>query len=97
MNDIDKFYFKYGLSVFYIPEHMRHGLIDYVDNGAPAGDFLTAIICNDLKKAVMYADEINLQNIPAYVNYFYNYAPLDCWGSKSAMDKWIAKKSMERG
>ncbi len=90
------FYFKCGLTQMVIPEYMRHGLTDYVNDGVPPGQFLAAIICNDLKAAVMYADDTNLENIPAYVNFFYNHAPMPCWGSKQAMDSWIAKKLLER-
>jgi hypothetical protein len=93
MDEFNKFRFR----EFFVPEYMRPALIDYVNDGVPPGDFLKAIICNDLKEAVGRADDINVCNIPAYVNYFYNHAPHSCWGSKSAMDSWVGKKLQERG
>jgi len=87
---------KYEFFGFVIPEYMRDGIAMYIKYGVDPGSFLTAVICNDLKNAVGQADEINLKNIPAYVNYFYNHAPIDCWGSKAAMNGWIGKKLQER-
>jgi len=75
-----------------IPVYMREPLKAYVNDHRQPGNFLTEIICNNLKEAVMYADDVNIQNIPAYVNYFYNHAPHDCWGSKEKMKAWVTKK-----
>lgn len=85
----DKFTFPSGYQIFEVPEYMRDSLEEYVQLGRPVGDFLTAVICNDLKEAVMYADDNNIAQLPAYANYFYNYAPRECWGSRAAMERWI--------
>ena len=61
----------------------------YVVDRLPPGDFLTAVICNDLKEAVGRADDDNLANLVAFVSYFYNEAPSSCWGSKAKMDAWL--------
>ena len=76
---------------FFIPEYMESGVNDYVSMGLGQGSFLKAIICNDLKAAVMAADHVNMRNIPAYVEYFYNHAPFECWGSNEKYDAWVAK------
>jgi len=75
-----------------IPAHMLDSLLAYVDDRRPVGHFLTAIICNDLKEAVNCADDENLRNLPAYVGYLYNEAPMICWGSKEKMYKWLAER-----
>jgi len=81
----DKFKFR----EFFIPGYMREGIEEYVQLGTEPGDFLGAVISNNLKAAVLYADDINIANLPAYVNYFYNYAPIDCWGSEAEMERWV--------
>jgi len=78
-------------SMFWIPDYMEDGIENYINYGLEPGGFLTAIICNDLKSAVMRADGQNIGNIPAYVAYFYNHAPIDCWGSYDLMVKWCEK------
>ena len=37
-----------------------------------------------------------MANIPAYVGYFYNEAPSNCWGSSELMGAWMNHKQMER-
>ena len=76
---------------FYIYDHMMLSIRKYIENRSQCGDFLSAVICNDLKKAVSFADETNLRNLPAYVGYFYNEAPSACWGSPKKMKEWLKK------
>ena len=42
-----------------IPDHMHGAVIRYVEDGIEPGGFLEAVLCNDLKGAVMRADAIN--------------------------------------
>ena len=81
---------------FYIPERMMGGIKRYITHGIPPGSFLTAIICNNLTEAVARADDENMQNLPAYANYFYWEVPGNAWGSKEKMDAWMAWKERER-
>lgn len=77
---------------FHIPEHMEEGIALYVQEHIRPSDFLCAVICNDLKEAVARADDENMQNLPAFVDYFYNNTPAECWGSKKKMDEWLKKR-----
>ena len=77
---------------FYIRDDMLLAIRRYIEHGIPPGDFLQAVICNDLKEACGRADEENLENLPAYVAYFYNNAPGGCWGSKGRMQDWVAHR-----
>jgi hypothetical protein len=74
-----------------IPEHMHGGLRRYIENGILPGSFLTAVLTNDLKNAIGFADHINLWNIPRYVSFLYNYAPSGCWGSPAKVQSWVEK------
>jgi len=79
----------YGFRKWYIPDRMMGGIRRYIDEKIKPGEFLTAVICNDLAEAVGQADDENINNLPAYVSYFYNLAPAICHGSKKKMDEWL--------
>ena len=79
----------YRFREFYIPEHMMGGIRRYIDHGMLPGGFLQAVISNDLEWACARADDESLKNLPAFVAYFYNEAPSDCWGSHQKMKYWI--------
>ena len=81
----------YRFQGFYIPPRMMGAIERYVDHGISPGDFLTAVICNDLAGAVGRADEENMANLPAYVSYFYNEVSGECWGSIKKMVAWTEK------
>jgi len=80
----------YKFQKYHIPERMMPAIKRYIDNRQKPGDFLQAVISNNLKEAVWYADDDNIYNLPAYVGYFHNEAPSTCWGSKEKMDKWLS-------
>jgi hypothetical protein len=72
-----------------IPERMRGGIIRYVLNGIEPGDFLCAVIRNNLAAAVGRADEENVRLLPEYVKFFYNFTPSNCWGTPEIYDAWL--------
>ena len=74
-----------------IPERMRGAISRYIELGIAPGDFLSAVICNNLSEAVGRADDENIELLPQYVAYFYNEAPEECWGSQEKMQAWIKK------
>lgn len=78
-----------------IPEDMRQDMKRYVLEGRETGDFLTAVICNDLRQAVSRADLKNLPLLQTYVRWFYSVAPSDCSGSVQHMRDWIASVKRE--
>ena len=82
----------YRFQKYYIPARMGPGITRYVERGIIPGDFLQAVIQNNLQNACGRADDENMANLPAYVGYFYNEAPADCWGSVGAMEKWSELK-----
>ena len=60
----------------------------YIETGRPLGDFLTAVVQNDLSRAVSHGDLDNLRNLPALSAFLYNKAPMGCWGSPEKMIEW---------
>ena len=81
---------SYKFREFYIPERMMPAIERYVKERVAPGDFLQAVISNDLRLACAYADEENLRNLPAFIAYFYNETPSGCWGSREKMIEWIS-------
>lgn len=72
-----------------IPEGCREGLIRYVIHGIHPGQFLTALLTNDLREAFARADHENTAAMAAWVGFLYNHAPGQCWGSPEKMKSWI--------
>lgn len=86
----------YSYRGFTIPIHMLQALNRYLYQGIMPGDFLRAVICNDLFLSVGRADDHNVVNLPAYVAYLYNNAPGKSWGSEKIMQDWIRGQEINR-
>ena len=59
----------------------------HVENGAPCGDFVTAVLANDLS-AVAKADDQNLADIVEIFQYVHNELPANCHGSPEMVSMW---------
>lgn len=88
---------SYQFRQFAIPDHMMAGLARYIEHGSSVGDFLTAVLENDLSEACARADNENLANLPAYAAYLYNEAPPQCHGSREKVRAWIKQFSVAAG
>lgn len=71
-----------------LPGHMTDGLTHYILHGVKPGSFLCAVLCNDLKEAVVRADEVNRQRLLDYVHFLVQWTGPDIWGSKEAFETW---------
>lgn len=90
MHDIErKVIFECGGKVYRIPGHMIDGLLSYIEDRIPQGSFLTAVLENKLVEAAHQADNQNMNALPAYANFLYNYAPRACWGSPEKVKAWL--------
>jgi len=78
-----------------IPAYMHEGLVSYIEQGRPPGDFLMSVFKNDLMNTYAHADGTNLRNVVAYVMYLYNYCPSTCFGSAQNVKDWIAQGGLE--
>ena len=63
----------------------------YVFDKIKPGGFLTAILTNDLKEAMGRADSTNRRRVFEYVEWLYNQAPHNCWGSPERVSEWLSK------
>ena len=78
-----------------LPPHLQGGVVRYIEQGTPPGDFLTAVITNNLRLAVGHADDISLAALPEIVRFFHNESPSGCWGTPEKMKLWMKKKGAE--
>jgi hypothetical protein len=67
----------------------------YADDGVPTGDFLYAVLTNNLVDSIGRADRENLAALPEIVNYIYNNIPGRSWGSPEKVDSWLKEKYEE--
>ena len=72
-----------------LPPHLQGGVQRYIEQGVPPGDFLTAVITNDLFLAISHADSTSLAALPDIVRFFYNESPSRCWGTPEKMKTWM--------
>jgi hypothetical protein len=68
----------------------------YALDGRPPGDFLIAVLSNDLKEAFGRADTNNAENMHAVLRYCYNHIPAACWGSPEKVKAWLDFKRQQR-
>ena len=71
-------------------QNIKEAIDRYVSVGCPVGDFLTAVLSNDLMDALGRADNDNRDSIFDICSYIYNNIPASCHGSRKAVKDWIA-------
>jgi len=81
---------------FRIRPEMVKALVDYSERGVPVGDFLRAVLSNNLIDACGWADIDNLRNLPAFAVFVRWEIPAICHGSIQRIDDWIERKRIER-
>lgn len=86
---------EHGLRKLSIPPHMHAAIRTHVIDRQPVGDFLTAVLSNDLKESVKRADHVNLLALITWVDLLYNYCPTDCWGSPEKVAAWLEGRPNE--
>lgn len=74
-----------------IPPHMWGAVQRYYLHGIPPGNFLTAVLSNDLMEAFGRADDENSDAMRQWVQFLYNYAPRGGHGSPENVRAWMAQ------
>lgn len=88
------FHLQAGLQECGIPDYMHEGMELYILHGKPPGDFLTAVLSNDLREACLRADDVNRWHLHNYVRFLFCYAPFGSWGSEKAFKDWTAQRGL---
>lgn len=81
---------RHHLVECHVPIGLHDGLIDYVVHHTETGSFLDAVLANDLKEACGRADVYNRFALFQIVDWLYNHADSNCWGSRRKVDDWLA-------
>ena len=74
-----------------IPEigHLICSIRAYVTEGRDVGDFLGAVLRNDLTKAISYADDTSMKHLRRIVQLLYCDVPAICWGNEEKVEAWF--------
>jgi hypothetical protein len=80
-----------------LPEHIRPGMKFYLERGVMPGSFLQAVLSNNLMESFRKADHINKHRMYDIVEFLYNDAPYDAWGSPAALAQWVNTGGMDGG
>jgi hypothetical protein len=79
-----------------IPSHTKAALDRYVNERIIPGDFLFAVLSNDLFNAIERADRVNMfMNITAMreiVEYIYTELPSNSWGDRKTVLEYLANR-----
>lgn len=60
----------------------------WAQRAVPTGDFLKAVLSNDLRESFGRADDYNRAVLFDIVRYCYNELPFGCWGSPDKVLSW---------
>lgn len=74
-----------------IKESTIASLLRYRDSRVPTGDFLRAVLENNLSSAFAHADAENMSAMRDIVAFCRNELPSLCWGSPEKVHDWIVK------
>ena len=74
-----------------LPAHMVKSVIGYFEEGYSPGDFLRAILENNLMNACLFADDRNINALPRYMEWLRWHVPGRPyrWGSHEAVQQHL--------
>jgi hypothetical protein len=78
------------LSEYVVPYRLREGLVEYLAARRPTGDFLKAVLSNDLQDAALRADAVSEHYLVPLVRVLVHCAPANAWGSPAIVTAWLA-------
>jgi len=79
-----------------LPRLFIEALDRYVNEGVPTGDFLRAVLENDLMTAFKRATPGNEHHLRPLIDFCFEYLPTCSRGSKMAVRDWIEKAKERR-
>ena len=75
-----------------VPRHTAESLTRYVFDGVPPGQFLEAVLSNDLMESFARADDENTRNIRYLAAFIYNELPGNSHGTLERMVEWMKER-----
>jgi hypothetical protein len=74
-----------------LPDHMQESARKYLEVGCHTGDFLHAVLSNNLVNAYRRADPDNHAAMHQWAQWLVNEVPISCWGSEEKIERHIQK------
>lgn len=74
-----------------VPDYMWPSVERYFVDRIEPGNFLSALLSNDLMGAIGAADDTNQENIVNWCKFLYNYAPSGSYGLPENFRNWLGK------
>jgi len=71
-------------------QDIKDAIDRYVEDKCPTGDFLRAVLSNNLMEAMGRADKDNRRDLFAICSYIHNEIPSVCHGSPEIVKKWLS-------
>ena len=90
--NLDEDSIREALTSSQVPDHMHEGMIMYLLHGIIPGDFLTAVLENNLMAACGRADAENQHRLFFYAMFLHNYVPRSAYGSPKKVTEWSEKR-----
>lgn len=72
-----------------VPARTLDALYYYTTERRPVGDFLKAVLSNNLFGAIAHADEENAQALGDIVRVIFNHLPTVATGCEQAVEDWL--------
>lgn len=72
-----------------IPVAIKRAIDLHAKKGCPCGQFVTAVLENNLREAINRADKNSLDALVEIVQYCHWEIPGNSWGSKEKVTAWI--------
>lgn len=73
----------------------RTALQNYAEQRIKTGDFLYAVLTNNLFLAMRLADSENLAVLQEICKYVWNEMPSGCWGTPEKVKEWLAEPQLK--
>ena len=78
-------------------EHLLGGLGRFFNQGIATGQFLNAVLTNDLLETFSRGDPQSIAGLPRLIELIFNHAPGDAWGTPERVATWRARLRAEIG
>lgn len=79
---------------YQIRDEEINALERYKQTGELPGHFLRAVLENNFVNAICFADQHNLQNLPAFAKYLVWELPGNAWGNTEKIIRWVNHNGM---
>lgn len=85
----------YQAGIHLIPQHMRPGMLAYIERGQRPGGFMSAWLSGDMEGARHRADPTNVAAWKKWATFGHDHLSTDCHNTPQKFEAWIAKDGLK--